>query len=139
MAGPAEYAKHLPPHNCRTSADLRLASKRGKSVSYFKFGIGPEALQHTIRAVEQDYFDDLVGTLRYRGAVHCLTDVGFVKGEPSPFIAIEWTPALIHAYPIGAFEIDKFQPPTLNYFPPHVERTTFVYEDSLQGYAREQR
>lgn len=99
---PSQRPKHYPPTYARTQDDLRRASTRGESV--LAFGLGPEELGMLARRIEPELLDELWGGLKYRGAVDCLTTVGFSDGTPTPYLAVEWTPQAVHAYPVSETE-----------------------------------
>ena len=99
---PSERPKHYPPASARTEQDLRRSSRSGESV--LAFGLGPNELGMLARSVESQFFDELWGGAKYRGAVDCLTTVGFVEGEPTHYLAVEWTPQAVHAYPVSERE-----------------------------------
>lgn len=130
VAGPQEYDKHYPPAKATTALDLITASQTRKSgkgkISFLKFGLDKSVLEVFIRDVQVQFFDNLVDAENFRGAVNCLCEIGFVNGNAVNHLAIEWSPLLIHAYPISTDELTNFG-------------DKLVSNDLLQGYALDRR
>lgn len=107
VAGPATYPKHFPPPSCSTFEDLRNASFKGvagKPASRLLYNIHYPHIHHLVSTVQVNFFHRLVQTDNFRGAVDCLGAVGVVEGVLTDYLAIEWSAATIHAYPVSQSE-----------------------------------
>lgn len=103
IAGPQRQEKHFPTRTCRTYEDLRRCSNNkvgGRAASQFLYGIDESILASTVRAVEVEVFDSLIGASKFRTSVDCMCGIGVVEGEEASHIAIEWSPDVVHAYPV---------------------------------------
>jgi len=60
-------------------------------------------------------------------AVDCVSEIGFVEGEATRHLTIEWAKGAVHAYPIAESQTQRTEP------------ALRVIDDSLQGYARADR
>jgi hypothetical protein len=96
-----------------------------------------------VRGMEVELFDELVGGASYRGAVNCLTPVGFEVGRSTQFLAVEWAYPAIHVYPISEREardiVSGRAGGTGDCDPIRQNEGTIPTDDTLQGFARDTR
>lgn len=107
VAGPITYPKHFPPPTCASFEDLKSASSKGsagKPASRLLYNIDYPHIHELVSTVQVDFFRHLIGADNFRGAVDCLGPVGVVNGTVTNFLAVEWSAATIHAYPVSQNE-----------------------------------
>lgn len=98
IASPSTHAKHFPNPSHKTSEQVSDSSLNG--VSKFGLRISVNVLNDIFRDVEAEFLDRIFGKSKFRGFVDCINSIGYTSGEETQFLAIEWTPSFVHAYPI---------------------------------------
>jgi hypothetical protein len=123
-----ERPKHFPRASDRSADDLQRRSKRDNE-SIFNFGVDSGPLAEFTRSVESDteVFPLLFGADTARIFVHAGCNIGFTSGKATNVVAIEWASSAVHCYPFDLSAI------------PGRRAEDLIYDDLLQGYARDQR
>lgn len=106
VAGPGEYAKHFPDASCKSVADLRARSARGRPpVSQLMFGLDRTVLEPFVLTAAAEFIPQLTEDPDkdvVRCYVDCMIDVGFVGGVSTQTLCVEWSAAMAHVYPVDA-------------------------------------
>jgi hypothetical protein len=112
VASSAEYSKHFPGPRARTLDDLKSESRSGRpAASKLLFGLEGNVLDEYAVLAGSEHFDGLIKATGpvYRGAVEASVPMGVSNGVLTPVLMIEWSPQLIHMYPISLEERDEYE------------------------------
>lgn len=110
VAGPDDYPKHYPDAGSKTLADLRKRSRSkigGSPVSILRFGLDQTAITELVHYATAECLDDLRAARDkqvFRAYVDTMIDIGYTDGRATKFLCIEWSPKMVHVYPVSEVE-----------------------------------